>query len=138
MIVWFRLKPLFHNWYFILFPSKDSLHLKAYKREHSALYLNESRSEKLFEKYTRHFRKCLQCKHQGTNMLMLMNILQSIHLRRGSGKDLWIRAPSWPFKGGRPPLKLFGRKTRFSVCVLNNNVIVYCPSLSLLFSRYLK
>ena len=27
-------------------------------------------------------------------------------------------------RGGRPPLKLFGRKTRFSVCVLNDNFIV--------------
>ena len=56
------------------------------------------------------------------------------------GGALWVRPPLGIFKGGSaPPLKLFGRKTRFSVCVLNNNVTAYCPIISLLFSyRYLK
>ena len=38
--------------------------------------------------------------------------------------------PPCPLKGGSgtpPPLKLCGRKTMLSVCVLNNNVTVFCP-----------
>ena len=53
---------------------------------------------------------------------------------------LLVRPPPpspWPFKEETgPPLKLFGRKTMFSVCVPNNNVIAYYPNRSLLSRRY--
>ena len=41
-----------------------------------------------------------------------------------------IKGDMLALEGGPVPLKLFGRKTRFSVCILNNNVIVYCPIIS--------
>ena len=67
-------------------------------------------------------------------------IYSDLICRRGSRGGLKVRAPLGLLRGGAPPpLKLFARKTRFSVCELNNNVIVYCPSLSLLFGyKYLK
>ena len=67
---------------------------------------------------------------------LLLLLLHHCQARIWGG--LWVRPPLGLIRGGRPPLHLLGRKTRFSVYVLNIYVSVYCPSLSLLFSRYLK